>query len=176
MAHRVHRAFGGPSADQRCTVAPYGRPFVQGVVAPTWSSTRPQGGPTEVKRDACGFKSSWRSGHGIAFMFQKTHAHKLGCRSVGQSSMYLTCTNATQLPSDTQPPGLTGATQGRRQPNSQLCYIVDTRVGDRHGGGRPKIRHCGISRNRLTLKSSHIPAASAVVAADWLRLDGGMET
>ena len=44
------------------------------------------------------------------------------------------------------------------------------------GPQRPKIHQCGISRNCLTLKSSHIPAVSAVVAADWLRLDGGMET
>ena len=44
------------------------------------------------------------------------------------------------------------------------------------GRQRPKIHHCGISRNRLTLKSSHVPPASAVIAADWLRLDGGMET
>ena len=47
------------------------------------------------------------------------------------------------------------------------------------GGGpeRPKIHNCGISRNRLTLKSSqHVPPASAVVAADWRRLDGSMET
>ena len=44
------------------------------------------------------------------------------------------------------------------------------------GAQRPKIHQCGISRNRLTLKSSHIPAVSAVVAADWLRLDGSMET
>ena len=44
------------------------------------------------------------------------------------------------------------------------------------GAQRPKIHHCGISRNRLTLKESHIAAVSAVVAADWLRLDGGMET
>ena len=44
------------------------------------------------------------------------------------------------------------------------------------GAQRHKIHHCGISRNRVTLKSSPIPAVSAVVAADWLRLDGGMET
>ena len=44
------------------------------------------------------------------------------------------------------------------------------------GGQRPKIHHCGISRNRVTLKSSPIPAVSAVVAADWLRLDGRIET
>ena len=44
------------------------------------------------------------------------------------------------------------------------------------GPQRHKIHHCGISRNRLTLKSSPIPAVSAVVAADWLRLDGRMET
>ena len=44
------------------------------------------------------------------------------------------------------------------------------------GRQRPKIHQSGISRNRLTLKSSHVPPASAVVAADWLRLDGSMET
>ena len=44
------------------------------------------------------------------------------------------------------------------------------------GRQRPKIQQSGISRNRLTLKSSHVPPASAVVAADWLRLDGSMET
>ena len=44
------------------------------------------------------------------------------------------------------------------------------------GRQRPKIHHCGISRNRLTMKSSPIPAVSAVVAADWFRLDGGRET
>ena len=37
------------------------------------------------------------------------------------------------------------------------------------GKQRPKIHQCGISRNRLTLKSSHVPPASAVVAADWLQ-------
>ena len=50
---------------------------------------------------------------------------------------------------------------------------VETILG---GPQRPKIHQCGISRNRLTLKSSPIPAVSAVVAADWRRLDGSMET
>ena len=44
------------------------------------------------------------------------------------------------------------------------------------GGQRPKIHQCGISRNRLTLKSWLCTFLSAVVAADWLQLDGGMET
>ena len=67
---------------------------------------------------------------------------------------------------------------GRCAPPTSLglflfTHLLDLVVG---GGQRPKIHQCGISRNRLTLKSSHIPAVSAVVAADWLRLDGGMET
>jgi len=44
------------------------------------------------------------------------------------------------------------------------------------GPQRPKIHPCGISRNCLTLKSSHVPPASALVAADWLRLAMGGET
>ena len=40
---------------------------------------------------------------------------------------------------------------------------------------RPKIHQCGISRKSLTLNSSLCTFLSAVVAADWLQLDGGME-
>ena len=43
------------------------------------------------------------------------------------------------------------------------------------GPQRPKIHQCGISRKNLTLNSSQCTFLSAVVAADWLRLDGGME-
>jgi len=43
------------------------------------------------------------------------------------------------------------------------------------GAVRTKIHKCGISRDRLTLKSSLCTFLSAVVAADWLQLDGGME-
>ena len=46
---------------------------------------------------------------------------------------------------------------------------------DLGGGQRPKIHQCGISRKNLTLNSSQCTFLSAVVAADWLRLDGGME-
>ena len=44
------------------------------------------------------------------------------------------------------------------------------------GAQRPKIHQCGISRKNLTLNSSQCTFLSAVVAADWLRLDGRMET
>ena len=57
-----------------------------------------------------------------------------------------------------------------RSLQTNRCYIL---IGGRQ---RPKIHHGGISGKSLTLKSSHVPPASAVVAADWLRLDGGMET
>ena len=40
----------------------------------------------------------------------------------------------------------------------------------------PKSTSLGFRGKKLTLKSSHIPAVSAVVAADSRRLDGGMET
>ena len=47
-------------------------------------------------------------------------------------------------------------------------YYWSTHTSALGGPQRPKIHECGISRNRLTLKSSHIPAVSAVVAVDWL--------
>ena len=60
-----------------------------------------------------------------------------------------------------------------RRCKAEALLSTDTLIG---GAQRPKIHQCGISRNCLTLKSSPIPAVSAVVAADWFRLDGGMET
>ena len=44
------------------------------------------------------------------------------------------------------------------------------------GAQRPKIHQCGISRKNLTLNSSQCTFLSAVVAADWLQLNGSMET
>ena len=52
---------------------------------------------------------------------------------------------------------------------------------------RPRNRHdpkwavlsshlCSAADKPLSSESSHVPPASAVVAADWLRLDGSMET
>ena len=61
----------------------------------------------------------------------------------------------------------------RRLMISFLQFVKPLFLG---GPQRPKIHQCGISRIRLTLKSSLCTFLSAVVAADWLQLDGGMET
>ena len=60
-----------------------------------------------------------------------------------------------------------------RRCKAEALLSTDTLIG---GAQRAKIHQCGISRNCLTLKSWQCTFLSAVVAADWFRLDGSMET
>jgi len=73
----------------------------------------------------------------------------------------------------TESRGRIGSSDRPNRPSPPL-----SRAGENPNGFTPLKIHqqypVGFSRNRLTLKSSHIPAESAVVAADWLRLDGRM--
>ena len=64
-----------------------------------------------------------------------------------------------ETPSDRHRVGGGEKARSRRRSRARTVWLG--------GPQRPKIHPCGISRNRLTLKSSHVPPASAVVAADW---------
>ena len=61
---------------------------------------------------------------------------------------------------------------------SERCKEAASRMLFRNGlvFSLPYLHQCGISRKNLTLNSSQCTFLSAVVAADWLRLDGRMET